>query len=534
MKKQVLPIGESDFTKIREKNYLYIDKTPQIHRIMSGSTPNFLSRPRRFGKSLLVSTMEQIFLGNKELFKGLWIYDKIDWQPRPVIRLSMTEIDYKNQDLEAVLSHYLDNLAKKSNITLEEKTSKEKFMELIKVLSVEKRVAILIDEYDKPIIDFIEDVKKAEANRDTLRNFYGALKDGVVEARVEFLFITGISKFSKTSIFSEMNNLVDLTMNSLAADLCGVLQEELEEVFAPYITTTASDLGLQEKTLLKELKRWYNGYSWDGETFVYNPFSLLNFFYNGEFNNFWFASGTPTLLLKVIKKQKIDVEKVGTAKWSSRSFDKFTLKNLDFKHLLFQTGYLTIKKKTLNRGRPTYTLGYPNQEVQESFMQNLIELKSHLPDSTVDESLILIEEALQNNDIASFIEHLKILFSDIAYQLHPKINKKNPTDEDKAKLFKAWEGYFHSIIYLVVKFLGIHIDVEMSKHQGRIDAKIEVENYLYIMEFKLDASAEKAMEQIKTQKYVDAFKNTSKQLVLVGIGFDSKECNVKDWEVEVV
>ncbi len=248
MTKQVLPIGDSDFTKIREKNYLYIDKTQQIHGIMSGNTFNLFFRPRRFGKTLLVSTMEQIFLGNKELFKGLWIYDKIDWQPRPVIRLSMTEIDYKNQDLEEVLSHYLDNLAKKKNVTLEEKTSKGKFMELIKVLAVEKRVAILIDEYDKPIIDFIEDFKKAEANRGTLRNFYGALKDGVVDAHVDFLFITGISKFAKTSIFSELNNPIDLTLNPLAVELCGVTQEELEQNFAPYIAATAADLGLKESS----------------------------------------------------------------------------------------------------------------------------------------------------------------------------------------------------------------------------------------------------------------------------------------------
>ncbi len=534
MKTKVLPIGESDFVKIRKRNYLYIDKTQHIHRIMGGSTPNFLSRPRRFGKSLLVSTMEQIFFGNKELFKDLWIYDKIDWQTRPVIRLSMTEIDYKNQDLETALSRYLDKLAAKHEVALKNKTSKEKFSELIELLSTEQNVAILIDEYDKPIIDFIEDFKKAEANRDTLRNFYGALKDGVVDAHVHFLFITGISKFSKTSIFSELNNPTDLTIDPLALDLCGITQEELQKNFAPYIEEVASNLGLQEKTLLKELKRWYNGYSWDGNTFVYNPFSLLNFFRKGEFGNFWFASGTPTLLLKVIKKQRIDVEKVATAKWSSRSFDKFSLRNLDLKHLLFQTGYLTIKKKTLNRGRPTYTLGYPNQEVEESFTQNLIELKSHLPDSTVDESLILIEEALKENDMEAFIEQLKILFSDIAYQLHPKINKKEPTAEDEAKLFKAWEGYFHSIIYLVVKFLGIHIDVEMSKHQGRIDAKIEVEDYLYIMEFKLDASVEKAIDQIKTQQYAEAFKNTSKQIVLVGIGFSSKEYNVKDWEVEIL
>ncbi|MEZ4887597.1 MAG: AAA family ATPase [Chitinophagales bacterium] len=529
-----LPIGESDFPGIIKKNALYVDKTQQIYRIITESKPNFLSRPRRFGKSLLVSTMEQIFLGNKELFKGLWIYNKIDWEPRPVIRLSMTEIDYKNQDLETALSRYLDKLAAKNGVELKDETSKEKFAELIIALSTEQNVVILIDEYDKPIIDFIEDFKKAETNRDTLRNFYGALKDGVVDSYVHFLFITGISKFSKTSIFSELNNLRDLTIDPLALDLCGVTQVELERDFAPYIVEVAANLGLKEKTLLKELKRWYNGYSWDGKTFVYTPFSLLNFFSKGEFGNFWFASGTPTLLLKVIKKQKIDVEKVDTAKWSSRSFDKFTLKHLDLKHLLFQTGYLTIKKKTLNKGRPTYTLGYPNQEVEESFTQNLIELKSHLPDSTVDEALIFIEEALKENDMDAFIEQLKILFSDIAYQLHPKINKKEPTTEDKANLFKAWQGCFHSIIYLVIRFLGIHIDVEMSKHKGRIDAKIEVEDYLYIMEFKLDASVEKAIDQIKTQKYADAFKNTSKQVVLVGIVFDSKECNVKDWEMEVL
>lgn len=532
MTKQVLPIGESDFTKIRERNYLYVDKTEHIFRVMSGSTPNFLSRPRRFGKSLLISTMEQIFLGNKELFKGLWIYDKIDWQPRPVIRLSMTEIDYKNQDLETALSQYLDDLAENNAMTLEKKTSKEKFIELINAFSTKQRVAILIDEYDKPIIDFIEDFQKAEANRDTLRNFYGALKDGVVDTHVHFLFITGISKFSKTSIFSELNNPRDLTIDRLSVDLCGVTQEELEENFVPYISDVAADLGLKQKTLLKELKHWYDGYSWDGRTFVYNPFSLLNFFSKGEFNNFWFASGTPTLLLKVIKKQKIDVEKVGTAIWSSHSFESFTLKNLDFNNLLFQTGYLTIKKKTLRRGRPTYTLGFPNQEVHEAFTQNLIMLQSSLPRTTVDQSLLLMEDALYHNDMEAFIEQLKVLFSDIAYQLHPKINKKNPTDEDKAKLFKAWEGYFHSIIYLVIKFLGLHIDVEMSKHQGRIDAKIEVEGYLYIMEFKLDASAEKAIAQIKTQKYAEAFRNSAKQVVLVGVSFDSKEYNVGDWRVE--
>lgn len=529
---KTLPIGESSFRAIIEDGDLYVDKTQQIYRIITKSKPNFLSRPRRFGKSLLISTLEQIFLGNKELFKNLWIYDKIDWQPRPVIRLSFTEIDYRTQDLEVRLSRYIDDIAKRNKIQLKKQSSKDKFAELIQSLSAEQQVVILIDEYDKPIIDFIEDFNHAEKNRDILKNFYGALKDGTVENSVHFLFITGISKFAKTSIFSDLNNLDDLTIDPTTTDLCGITQSELESYFAAYITQITSDLGLKEKTLLQELKRWYNGYSWDGKTFVYNPFSLLNFFKKGVIGNYWFATGTPTLLMKIIKKQKVDLEKITNVKWRSQSFDKFTLKNLDFHHLLFQTGYLTIKQKTFKKGRATYVLGYPNQEVEESFIQNLIEFRSHLVMTKVDSSLIYIEEALEENDIDKFVEQLKILFSDIAHQLHPKHNKKNPTPEDKTQLFKAWEGYFHSIIYLLIKFLGLHIDVEMSKHKGRIDAKIEVDDYLYIMEFKMDASAQKAMTQIATQQYAEAFKNTSKQIVLVGISFDSKACNVKEYQVE--
>ncbi|MGB0930241.1 MAG: AAA family ATPase [Chitinophagales bacterium] len=527
-----LPIGDFDFQYMMENNRLYVDKTQQIYNIISRSKPNFLSRPRRFGKSLLVSTMEQIFLGNKELFKGLWIYDKIDWKPQPVIKLSLVEVSYKNNSLEEGLCRYFDRLAEDHELQLKGGDAKEKFGELIKLLSVNGRVAILIDEYDKPIIDYIDQEKQAEENRDTLRNVYGVLKGGKMESKIHFLFVTGITKFAKTSIFSELNTTYDLTLDEAVAEVCGITQEELETYFEPYIQKTAEKLGLKTKTLLRELKRWYDGYSWDGKTFLYNPFSLLSFFQRGEFANFWFASGTPTILLKIIKKQKIKLEHVEKLKLSPRSFDKFTIQNLDINHLLFQTGYLTISKKTLKLGRPTYILTYPNQEVEESFLQNLIEFRSHQVDTVVDQSLLYIEDALLENDMTTFVAQLKILFSDISHHLHPKNNKKKPTADDKAKLFKAWEGYFHSIIYLVIKFIGINIEVEVSKHQGRIDAKIEVEDFLYIMEFKLDASPEKAIEQIKQQKYVDAFKNTTKQIVLVGISFDSKEYNVKDWKVE--
>jgi len=532
---QKLPIGQSDFRAIVEGNRLYVDKTEQVYNIIMGSVPNFFSRPRRFGKSLLVSVMKHIFLGNKELFKGLWIYDKIDWKSRPVIQLSFVGVDYKNSGLEEGLCRYLDTIAlDEHGVELKSKYAKGKFSELIDLLSVNEKVVVLIDEYDKPIIDYIDNEKQAEKNQDILRNIYGILKGEVIESKIHFLFITGVSKFSKTSIFSELNNLDDLTLDPSTVDICGITQTELETYFEPFIQQTASNLRMTDKSLLKELKRWYNGYSWDGKTFVYNPFSLLNFFKKGEFFNFWFASGTPTLLLKFIKKQKVTLEHIEKIKLSAHSFDKFTIKNMDINHLLFQTGYLTVKQKTFRKGRGTYTLGYPNQEVEESFLKSLMEFQSHQVTSIVDQALLYIQDALFENNLENFIKQLKIIFSDIAYQLHPKHNKKKPTAEDEAKLFKAWEGYFYSIIYLLIKFLGLQIEAEMSKHQGRIDAKIEVDDYIYIMEFKLDAKPQKAIDQIKEQKYADAFKNTSKQIILVGISFDSKECNVKDWVMEVV
>ncbi len=533
MSQRALPIGESDFQAIIKDGDLYVDKTQQIYQIITKSKPNFLSRPRRFGKSLLISTLEEIFSGNKELFKDLWIYDKIDWQIRPVIRLSFTEIDYKNQDLETSISQYLDRVAEKSGEFLREKTSKEKFVELIKNLSTKQQVVILIDEYDKPIIDFIEDLHHADRNRDILKNFYGALKDGVVEQHVHFLFITGISKFSKTSIFSELNNLDDLTFDPSAIDLCGITQDELELYFEEEINEVVEKLDTNREKLLKNLKYWYNGYSWDGKTSLYNPFSLLNFFKKQEYKNYWFESGTPTFLVKVVQNQKVPLKEIGKVRLAYEAFSEFDIQNMDIYPLLFQTGYLTIKKKGYSRTkRLIYDLAYPNYEVKVSFLYNLLHAYSYQQKSSVSQVLLRVEDALFDNDIDKFVEQLKILFSDIAHQLHPKINKKNPTPEDEAKLFKAWEGYFHSIIYLLIKFLGLHIDVEMSKHKGRIDAKIEVDDYLYIMEFKMDASAQKAMNQIATQQYADAFKNTSKQIVLVGISFDSKICNVKEYQVE--
>lgn len=531
MKYSKLPLGESDFQNIIEGNQLYVDKTEEVYKLINRSKPNFLSRPRRFGKSLLVSILEHIFLGHKELFKGLWIYDKIDWKPRPVLKLSLVELDYQTTSLEEAFCRYFDEIAKKHGLQLEKISAKEKFAELINLLAVNGDVAILIDEYDKPIIDFIDDIKKATDNRDTLKSVYGVMKGNHVDTNIHFLFITGVSKFSKTSIFSELNHLTDLTLHPRHSTLVGITQQEMESYFDSHIQKYMEMVGKSRKEVLKEIKYWYDGYSWDGRNFLYNPYSLLNFFDQYRFKNYWFESGTPSFLIKVIQRQKIPIKEVGKIRLQYEAFSVFELEDMDIYPLFFQTGYLTIKKETYSRsGRLSYDLAYPNHEIKQSFLHNLLEAYSFQKKGTVNQALLKIEDALYVNDLKAFVAQLKILFSDISYHLHPTINKKEPTATDEARLFRAWEGYFHSIIYLLIKFLGIHINAEMSKHKGRIDAKIEVDDYLYIMEFKMNASAQKALDQIDTQQYAAAFKNTSKKIILVGISFDSKECNVKDWD----
>jgi len=360
----------------------------------------------------------------------------------------------------------------------------------------------------------------------------GVMKDLGVDSKIHFIFITGVSKFSKTSIFSELNQLTDLTLHNQHSTLVGITQEELEKYFDSHIQKYMEMMNKSREQVLKEIKRWYNGYSWDGQNFLYNPYSLLNFFDQYRFKNYWFESGTPSFLIKVIQRQKIPLKEVGKVRLRYEAFSVFELENMDIYPLFFQTGYLTIKKEIYHRGRLSYELAYPNHEIKESFLHNLLEAYSFQKKGTVNQALLKIEDALYANDLEIFIEQLKVLFSDISYHLHPTINKRKPTAADEAKLFKAWEGYFHSIIYLLLKFLGIQIEVELSKHKGRIDAKIEVDDYLYIMEFKMDASAQKALDQIDNQQYAAAFKNTSKEIILVGIGFDSKECNVKDWKQE--
>ena len=361
--KQNLPIGIQSFSEIRENDFLYVDKTEIIHQLISAGKYYFLSRPRRFGKSLTLSTIKALFLGQKTLFDGLWIMDNWDWtKQHPVIHISFSSIGYKTMGLKKALNNALNSTATDLGIQLSNSTFDQKFKELIEKLSSRNKVILLIDEYDKPIIDYLDNLPQAKAHQKILKIFYSVIKDA--DPYIRFLMITGVSKFSKVSIFSELNNLEDITIDWRFAELVGLTQKELEGNFDQYLQASEKRLKIDRIQLLQSIKEWYNGYSWDGEFFVYNPFSLLNFFQKSAFRNFWFATGTPTFLVNLLKERNF--YNLGRTEVGQATFDSFDIENIDTYSLLFQTGYLTIKQV---EPFGLYVLDYPNREVKDSMLQ---------------------------------------------------------------------------------------------------------------------------------------------------------------------
>ena len=377
-----LPVSIQTFSDLMTQNYLYVDKTKEIYNLFArGGKYYFLSRPRRFGKSLLISTLNEIFSGNKELFKGLWIYDKIEWKTYPVIYIDFSHISFQTpQVLEMELNIKLEKIAKTFNINLDQRRDYQgKFEELIEKLSAKERVAILIDEYDKPIINFIETEEKeiALANRKVLKKFYSVLKGS--DRYIRFVFITGVSKFSRMSIFSDLNNLNDITIDDHFSMLLGLTQDELLKYFDDRIHRLSQKMNMSKNDFLGHVKQWYNGYSWDGHHFLYNPYSILNFFSKNRFSNYWFASATPTFLVNHMKNRKKDITALEREEVDEAIFESYDIENLEVLSMLFQTGYLTIKDIIPVGIKSKYVLSYPNEEVKESFLKHFLANKNEIP-----------------------------------------------------------------------------------------------------------------------------------------------------------
>ena len=525
MKRDKLPIGVQHFPDFKRYNYIYVDKTELIHRIATSSQYNFFSRPRRFGKSLLLSTMHELFAGNKELFEGLWIYDKWDWsQTNPVIHLSFSSVNYQGYGLAEAISLTLLEWAKKFDIQLISTHFKSQFKELLEELHAKKGdIVLLIDEYDKPIIDFLEkeNLYEAKANRETLKTFYSVLKDA--SPYIRLIFITGVSKFSKVSIFSDLNHLSDLTLDADYATLTGYTQEELEFYFAAHIDVLQKRFEYSRADLLDILRIRYDGFSWDGTHFLYNPFGVLNALAKRELGDFWFESGTPTFLINLMKNQvEFAFENVTT---TAALLNKYDLDNLDLVALLFQTGYLTIKKRNL--ATREILLDYPNQEVRGGMYEFMI--NSILPRREQTASSINVKYLSQyffENNLDRVKMVINTLFSDLPSNLYER------DDHNKLKEMALAERFFHGTIHLIFKYLGLYIESEVATSQGRLDSVVSTPTHIYLFEFKYNRSGSAAMKQLKKNNYADKYRALNKKIIGIGVNFSHHTRKINGWVVE--
>jgi hypothetical protein len=452
---QQLPIGEQNFSKLRQQNMLYVDKTEQIYQLLKGSSYNFLSRPRRFGKSLTLSTLRSIFRGEKELFKGLWIENQRDWSLKhPVVHLSFNQTGYAEIGLAAALTKALRQFADDFGVEVKATTPGLLLRELILATAAKHgTVVLLIDEYDKPLIDYLNknELSIAKENRATLKSFYSGLKDDAAQAALRFFLITGVSKFSQVSLFSDLNYLSDISLNSKYNTLVGYTQQELIQNFEDYLQMLQHKMGSVDRpALLERIRRWYNGYSWDGTERVYNPFSILLLFENLKFGDFWFKSGTPTFLFNLLKEQELYM--VDEMRVSGILFDSYDLENIDARALMFQTGYLTVKEYDPYRNR--YTLGYPNREVEEALNNYLIgSLLNRMPADALH-PVELLEDGFLQNDLPKVITVINSLLKDLPSHLL----------DDKT------EHFYHALVHLHFRYLGLYLESEVHTSDGRMDA----------------------------------------------------------------
>lgn len=511
---QKLPIGIQYFNRLREGNYIYVDKTEQVYQLINSGVFFFLSRPRRFGKSLLISLLQHLFQGNRTLFQGLWIEDKIDWQPRPVIVINFNDLNYRSMSLEQALDELMDNLAHEHQLSLTTTDVKGKFQELIVRLSTEQRLVLLIDEYDKPITVLLENEQKVTEHVTTLKNFYSVLKATAAE-HIHFSLLTGVSKYGKISIFSDLNNLIDITTDQRFATLLGYTQEELEAYFPDYIDRLATTFQMSRPEILHWIRHWYNGYSWDGVQRVYVPYSTMLFLDRQTFENHWFATATPTFLIKLLRQNEIPAYELGEVLADNKLLDSADVNRLSPLSLLFQTGYLTVKEAFSAVTGQEYVLGYPNYEVAQAFQQYLLADYLNRPVDRLSATIIKkLQRALQNRLLKEFIAILNSVFAGIPHTIH-----------------LPYEAYYHSLIYLILNLLGFRVYVEELTSEGRIDAVLELHDTLYILEFKM-STAQIALDQIKNKHYDQPYRTNGKTVVLLGIAFDKEKRMISEWKSE--
>ena len=514
MTRRKLPIGIQTFREIREDNCYYVDKTAYIRRLLNEGKHFFLSRPRRFGKSLFLDTLKELFESNEPLFKGLYIHDRWDWSVRhPVLRLDFSSGTYQGpDDLQKEVAAQLNALEEEAEIIpRDDDTAPARFRRLMKVLHERsgQRVAVLVDEYDKPILDALEVPEVARANRDLLRGLYSTVK--FADAHIRFSFLTGVSKFSKVSLFSGLNNLLDITLDPRYSALCGYTEADLDCVFAPELPGLDRD----------EIGTWYNGYNWLGDEKVYNPFDVLLLFRNREFGAYWFETGTPAFLVETLFKRRVSSLALDNMMGSSDLLSTFDVDAIAPEALLFQTGYLTIHRTERRGGEMFYRLGYPNREVQQSLNRSLLNRMTGDSSRRAAHSAQLYDLLLAN-DFAGLKTLFHAFFASIPYEWY--------TSNDIAH----YEGYYASVFYSYFAGLGLDITVEDSSSHGRLDMAVLFNENVYLFEFKVVemTSDDAAMAQLKAKHYADKYRGLGQPIYLVAVEFSRETRNLAAFAVE--
>ena len=507
------------FEKIINEEKLYVDKTEYIWNLIQDAGTYFLARPRRFGKSLTVSTLEAVFQGKKELFKGLAIYDKpYDWKPHPVIHLDFANCMAQTADeLDAFIFDKLAMTAAQFGLELQGSSNPTRFERLIGDLSRQDSVVILVDEYDKPILNNVKN-PNVDGILSVLKAFYSTIK--LCGEKERFAFITGVSKFSHVSLFSGMNNPSDLTMRSDYATMLGFTQAEFEANYAEYIDVAVRKLGISRDAFLEKMKTWYDGYKFSGnaET-VYNPVSVSKFFESPDpqFSNYWFSTATPTFLLEYCRNSSFDFKNMLTDPVPEIAFDAYELDSIDPLALFLQTGYLTIKNTTIRKDRIYYYLGFPNEEVQWSFEMYLLNVYTGYRSKEISSTVEALIRNLGSGNVNEVERIVKNFFANFPYAIQLKDEK-----------------YYQSVFYALFYLIGIDIEAEVYTNDGRIDTTIEEGDWRYIFEFKLNQTSEIALDQIEKKDYFRKYLGSGKRIMIVGANFDFEKRQISDWKTREV
>ncbi|MBC8618510.1 ATP-binding protein [Parabacteroides faecis] len=516
MMAKLYPIGIQNFESLREDGYIYVDKTELVYQLVKTGRYYLLNRPRRFGKSLLISTLEAYFLGKKELFKDLAI-EKLekDWLEYPVLHLDLNAEKFDSPErLDALLSNQLTQWEELYGHGPDETTLSLRFKGVIRRAARQtgQRVVILIDEYDKPMLQALENDELQEKFRDTLMAFYGVMKS--MDGDIKFAFLTGVTKFGKVSAFSDLNNLMDISMDDRNANICGITEPEIHAYFKDDLHELARVQNMDYDQVCIALREFYDGYHFtENLKGIYNPFSLLNTFKYLQFGSYWFETGTPTYLVKLLKHSHYNLYNMAHTETDADVLNSIDSTSVNPIPVIYQSGYLTIKGYDREFG--IYRLGFPNREVEEGFMKYLLPFYANT--DKVDSSFHIQKfvREIRSGNYDSFFRRLQSLFADTPYEL-----------------VRDLELHYQNVLFIVFKLIGFYVKAEYHTSEGRIDLVLQTDRFIYLMEFKLNGTADDALRQINEKGYALPFAADPRQLFKIGVNFSAKTRNIEEWKIE--